>query len=161
MHIKTLANHRATSVLLPTNINEPCYILLLLPLLEADYEIYREVRRGFLHACCMVAKLKYPNLSDFIGIATETVVTEFSSEDLLYYDGRDWTDEERQEAITLQNDLGLLVNLTEYKTTEYEYPLLPRYGRNDKGKRKTHKYPRNSPCYCGSGIKHKYCCMRK
>ena len=112
-----------------------------------------------LEAYCKVTKLDVPKALDIVGIATESGINEFSSEDSIYYDAHDWPNEEKAEAKRLKRELSLLTDIKKYDQTEKEYPDTPRYGRNQNYKR--HKIPRNAPCPCGSGKKYKYCCMRK
>src|SRR5258708_524872 len=152
----TTSSMRRTCVFLPSRAGDPHYVFLLLPHHAGVREDeYRLVRRNFLEACCMVTKLVYPEAHDIVGIATETgaIANENSSEDSLYLDARHWTEEMQAEARQLQQDLGLLVNLTKHASVEQEYPsvstkLVPAMKGRD----------RNRPCPCGSGKKFKKCC---
>jgi hypothetical protein len=119
---------RRTRVLLPSREGDPYYVLLVLPCTEWMSEAdYREVRRKMLEACCMVAKLVFPEAQDIVGIATETgsVANDHRSEDSLYLDARWWTEEHQAEAVQLQQDLGLLTNVTKFAGVESEYPTVP------------------------------------
>ncbi len=150
----TPKNVRFTRVLLPSRHGDPYYVFLLLPHLSGvDYEQYREVRREFLGANCRVARLKCPQALDIVGIATESGRGPGGSEDIVYFDGRDWTESDRREALSLQKDLNILTHVTKFYGTEKEYPdpidrpvvVIPG------------GYPRTRPCLCGSGKKYKRC----
>jgi hypothetical protein len=149
---KTPANQRAARILASSNPDDTAYVFLLLPLREdRPDEEYRNVRVNLLQAYCMVTKLKFPEARNIVGIATESGIQEYSSEDALYYDANEWTDEEQKQAIELQQKFDLLNNSRFSKTVAYEYPYLPSIG----------KIGRNDSCPCGSGKKYKRCCMRK
>lgn len=152
---------RFTRVMLPSKPGDPYYVFLLLPhLASVPYEEYREVRRKFLEACCLVTKLEFPDAQDIIGIATESGRTAEGSEDALYYDARDWTEVERAEAESLQRDLDLLTRVTKVEGTEREYPEVrpaPRFSPSFI-EHLTVDFPRKQPCPCGSGKKYKRCC---
>jgi hypothetical protein len=153
---KTKPNQRSTRVVLPSSAGDPHYIFLLFPEREdKSHEEYRLVRRRVLEAYCMVMKLVYPNAVDILGIATESGFTEEDrSEDALYLNAREWSSELDNEAKRLQDELGLLTNLTMSHGTFREYPirLRPFEARSMAGKN-----PRNKPCPCGSGLKFKRC----
>lgn len=58
-----------------------------------------------------------------MGIATESGADrEMRSEDAAYFDGRIWTDEHQREALSLQQELKILTNVREFRTTTLEYP---------------------------------------
>jgi hypothetical protein len=65
------------------------------------YAEYRESRQARLAAYCKVVRLIRPEARDIIGIATEAVGDENRSEDIIWYDGRNWPEEERAEATYL------------------------------------------------------------
>ena len=121
---KTPPSYRATRVMLPSREGDPFYVFLLLPHLQGvPYAEYREVRMKLLEACCLVTKLKFAGALDIVGIASETGVNEYRSEDAMYYDARGWGPEQEAEARSLQEDLGLLNRTTMFKGTEKEYPI--------------------------------------
>ena len=128
---QTPRSQRATRVILPLDQGNPYYVFLLLPHLDpVPDDEYREVRRRFLQACCMVTKLKFPDAHDIIGIATETGANEVRSEDALYYDTRHWTEKDEAEATSLQHDLNLLTDMRMFHGTEMEYPTTPNQSTN-------------------------------
>ncbi len=157
-------NYRAARVVQPSRLGDPHYIFLLLSKHEGwTYDEYREVRRELLGAYCRTVKLKFPDALDIIGIATETGTDEVRSEDALYYDARVWAEQDRTEAQSVADDLGLLSDIRQFTGVEYEYPEQPntsvqapcgRSGNRMKGR------DRNAPCPCGSGMKYKRCCGR-
>ncbi len=165
MH-KTSSDMRGLRVLLPSFPGDPHYVFLLLPQFEGISEDkYRFVRSQFLQACCLVTKLRFPKALDIIGIATESGLSNGGrSEDSCYYNAREWSDEDRAEALSLQKDLEILVDPTPSFTTYLEYPseitkFDPRIMRRSKFAMKGRD--RNSPCICGSGRKFKKCCGPK
>ena len=75
-----------------------------------SYEDYRVARGNFLEACLKVMKLEFPEALDIVGIASEPIKFNVeSSEDLIYLDAREWSDELNQEAMQLQKDLKYLL----------------------------------------------------
>ena len=158
---KTPLSLRGTRVVLPSNPGDPYYVFLVLPHPEyASYEDYRAVRYELLECLCRVVKFKFPNAEDILGIATETGNAENRSEDAVYLDARDWTEELQAEAQSLHEELRLLSDTKMFKDTIKEFPdLPPKQGRvmkmpsiQPKGRE------RNNLCPCGSGKKYKKCC---
>jgi SEC-C motif len=160
----TPTTQRRTSVVLPSRPRDPHYVFLLLPHLPSlSYEDYREGRRYFLEACCLITKLMYPEALDIMGIATDANpdFTAGRSEDAMYFDARNWTEEMQEEARSIQQDIGLLTNTTKHATTVREYPYQPK--RTQSASHTSSASPmkgrdRNKPCPCGSGKKFKKCC---
>ena len=65
----------------------------------------------------------FPDALDIVGIASEPQrYNSRSSEDLMYLDGREWSQAEANEAEKLQKDLNILVNTTISFTHEDDYP---------------------------------------
>ena len=155
---------RRTCVVLPSRLGDPHYVFLLLPHLPSvSYEDYREGRRYFLKACCLVTKLMYPQALDIIGIATEANpdFTVGRSEDAMYLDAREWTEEMQENARSIQQETGLLTNLTMHASTVREYPYQPertRHASHTSSVSPMKGRDRNRPCPCGSGKKFKRCC---
>ena len=90
----------------------------------ASYEGYREVRLGLLQAVCHVMKVKFPEATDILGIATEPIggPNDERSEDAIYFEASEWTEEMQTEALELQQELGILTNATEFRRSYREYP---------------------------------------
>lgn len=115
---------KAARVMLPSRKGDPFYVFLLLPLLAGiPYAEYREARRRLLEAYCFVTRLRFPEAQDIVGIATETGRDTHRSEDAVYYDARQWNDRDEAEARSLQQDLGLLTQVTKFEGTVKEYPV--------------------------------------
>ena len=116
------------------------------------------MRSALLNNYCQVVKIKFPEANDVVGIATEPGFEAIRSEDAAYLDARGLSEEDLSEAKVLGNDLKILTNTSEWRTTVKEYPTVGdvrpmplrapvALGRN----------PRNKPCPCGSGKKYKRC----
>ena len=161
----THQGYRRTRVLLPSHPGDPHVVFLLLPEESSpSYEVYREVRRGLLYACCIVTRLLFPEALDIVGLATETGTDTRRSEDLVYYDARQWTVETEAHARALREDLGLFQDLSETRFVETEYPQVGQGTARATQTRSPHpahvtkKIGRNEPCPCASGNKYKRCC---
>jgi len=154
---KTPDNTKATRLLLPTSPGEPYYLFLLLPRpKDIPHEEYRDVRGGLLERHIKITKLQYPEAKDIIGIATETGFVDERSEDCIYYDAREWTQEDEEEAekdLKELKELGMYGKRHMFESKIKEYPdYLDTPVKKMKGR------DRNSPCPCGSGKKFKNCC---
>ncbi len=98
-----------------------------------------------------MVKLEHPDAENIVGIATEAGPdARYRSEDAVYYDAANWTDEENAEARNIQKELGLLKEVKMHRWTEQEYP--PQIPNTSLG------VSRNSPCPCGSRKRYKRCC---
>jgi hypothetical protein len=147
---------RATRVVPPQRAGDPHYVFLLLRGPEGEpEERYHVVRRKTLQMACMVTKLRFPDAQFIVGYATEPGPVAGRTEDALWMDARDWTDELQAEAKEYQEKLGLLTKVQASYFSMNEYPVPP-------GKRKggPPRSMRNSLCPCGSGKKYKQCCLR-
>lgn len=89
-----------------------CYLLLLIPKKDfMEENAYRDVRSTMLREHCMITKLDYPMFQHIIGVAHESSDTEYSSEDFVYLDATEWSDEQQQEALSLKEEyqrMGIL-----------------------------------------------------
>ncbi|MFN2506063.1 MAG: hypothetical protein ABR540_17880 [Acidimicrobiales bacterium] len=105
--------------------DEPMYVFLLFPWRDdRSEEQNRAVRRKYLEACVHVAKLKYSNAIDIIGIATESGIAHTDrSEDAVYVDARTWSVEDEEYARELQRDLDILTAEQATSTAIVEYPV--------------------------------------
>ncbi len=151
---KTPSNMRQVRVIQPSNLGDPYFVFLVLPQPDGtSYEDYREVRRAFLEDFLTCTKALYPQALDIVGIATENYLeADHRSEDALYMDTRDWTEEQLADARSLQQETGFLTNITKFAGREKEYPVEPERSATMKGR------DRSKPCICGSGKKFKKCC---
>jgi SEC-C motif len=155
----------------PLQPGVPYYVFLTLkPTLSVfkTSEQYRQARLGLLQCVCQVVKLKWPDATDILGMALEPldVPGGLRSEDAVYFDAREWTDEMAEEAKELQTKLKILLNVTEYRRSFQEYPehSSPQPVTPQLVTIPTHREKqslRNSSCPCGSGQKYKKCCMRR
>lgn len=101
------------------------YVFLAFPQPEyaSSYEEYREARRSLLEICLRVAKHKFPEALDLVGIASEPVREGVgSSEDLMYLDARNWSNEMDTDAAKLQRFFGLFTSVTFHHAHVKEYP---------------------------------------
>lgn len=154
--IKTTSADQRRLQVIPRQLgNEPMYVFLLLPWRDDKPEDEnRDVRRGLLEACLYVARMKYPNAPDVIGIATESGTDRSRrSEDALYFDTRAWSDDDEERAREYQRDLEILVGEESFTKHVDEYPV----DRAQSAPLTIPKNPRNKPCPCGSGRKYKQC----
>ena len=118
-------NVRATRYSCPTTSQEPYYVFLTLPQFDwMTYDQYREIRRNVLEACCSGVKLKFSDAQHIVGIATEPGFdNEGRSEDAMYFDATDWTEEDAARAIEICEKLGILKNPNMFSVHDQEYPL--------------------------------------
>ena len=99
------------------------YCLLVCPCpQDRDYEQHRRWRSQLLTAYCNVLKSRFPDLEHIIGYATEPVDGERRSEDLVYVDTTNLTEEDTQTARRIQRESGLLTSPTVTHVHEAEYP---------------------------------------
>ena len=126
---------------------------------------YRAFRRFHLMQYCMVSKLKHQDAKHIVGIATDSGVQDFSSEDLVYYDATDWTTEDKQEAESISKDFNILKNVRRFEGNIQEYPTTSTLSPTKEGQlnqsfspyRTNSRIGRNDICLCGSGNKFKRC----
>ena len=119
----TPSSIKGTRVILPSKEGDPFYVFLVLRHLESvPYAEYREVRRKLLETYCLVTKLEFPDAQDVVGIATEPGLSEYGSEDAVHYDARQWGPEGHAEAVSAQDEFGLLSSTTVFQSREMEYP---------------------------------------
>ena len=92
-----------------------------------SYEEYRKVRRVFLNDYLIISKTKLPNILDIIGLAIDTYNpdSQHNSEDLLYLDVRDWTNDDQIHAEQLEKEYlenGWLRDRVYLENEVREYP---------------------------------------
>ncbi len=125
----------ALRVVAPLADGDPYFIFMLFPHYEGlAQEEYRKLRRDVLYSYCLVARLKFPDAKDIVGFATDAGTGVRRSEDLIYYDGRDWSDEDKENAENFSNEHGLLKTVREFRTREYEFPV-----KKSKKRKRHHK----------------------
>lgn len=105
--------------------DHPHYAFVFFPMRkDVSYEDNREVRMGYLLAVCMVVKLRFPEAKDIIGISTESGADyEGRSIDTIYFDARNWTEEDAKEAGEAQRKYNILINPKMTKTYQDEFPM--------------------------------------
>lgn len=157
---KTSKDKIGTRTVISDNPNIPIYVFLVLPFEQfMDYENYRRLRGQTLKDFCLLTKLRCPEAKHIIGIATESGRTKGGSEDAVYLDAVNWTEENQKDAEEAKEALtraGLIrIDFKETKSKVKEYP----YDRNQiKDFQKLKGRSKNQSCYCGSGRKYKKCC---
>jgi hypothetical protein len=151
-------NGRATRVIPPSKSGEPYYVLFLLPLSNSiPYEEYRSARRTLLEDYLHILKLNNHDAVDIIGIATESGLNENRSEDIVYLDAHEWTEEQNDYARERESELtnmGLLAERKMFSSVMHEYPDM----QWQKSRASMKGNERNLACKCGSGKKYKKCC---
>lgn len=149
---RSIGGLREVRVMQANGPGEPFYVFLFLKRKAGlTDEQYRNVRMNLLIDYCRVAKLKFPQAINIIGIATEADIALQRSEDFVYLDAAKWSAKDAEKAKEIQNRYKLLQKVKLGATREYEYPV-------DHRGRGRQKIPsRNSPCPCGSGERFKNC----
>jgi hypothetical protein len=68
-------------------------------------------------------KYEFPEALDIVGIASEPIqVGPGTSEDLIYLDAREWSDELNREAAKLQKELNIFTKVKASYAKEFEFP---------------------------------------
>ena len=164
---KTPADKRAVRVITSPFLDKTYYVLMLFPWRDdLPYEQNRTVRQNQITHYCQVVKVKFPNAQHILGIATESGQGPNRSEDFVYLDAREWTEELQAEALELQKEFNILNNINFFPISVQEYPEVnsderDTSRRSSPSNRTPHagrKVGRNQPCPCGSQIKYKFCC---
>ncbi|CAK2701501.1 Preprotein translocase subunit SecA [Vibrio crassostreae] len=131
------------------------YIFVFYPQNDEDFNEYRNTRLKINSAYALVAKRKMPDLKKIVVISTQTQGEDTSSEDLVYYNyERKLTTEEKLEADRISRKAHILDKVQETHSGLFKQDNSP-----DRQTRLKTRYGRNEPCYCGSGKKHKKCCL--
>jgi hypothetical protein len=106
----------AMTVVHPSEPGDPRYVLLLLsphhrdPRVR-DYAQYREFRLWMLCEYCRAVRYQFPDAQDIVGIATDLTQGTGRSEDAVYYDGRNFTEQDAGAAEDLIKRTGALQSL--------------------------------------------------
>lgn len=160
---RNVPQERVLRVREPTKPEEPYFAFLLLSpdLKSVTEDEYRVFRRESLMGLCEVVKLRFPDAEDIVGIATEKGRAAFRSQDVVYRDAREFTEQDRMEAQRIAERTGFLTNPVRSASTFYDFPHpaaplqsapfgWPPFAMKGRD--------RNSPCPCRSGKKFKRCC---
>jgi hypothetical protein len=144
---------RASRIMPPSKPGDPHYVFMTLghPT-NVSLAQYRETRRVMLEECCRAVKLQFPDALDVVGIATEPGNLDERSEDLVVYDARHFTEEDRRASAEFSREYQFMKKIRKGQGTEHEYPGPQPIERSMKGR------ARNMSCPCGSGKKLKRCC---
>lgn len=101
------------------------YVLLMGPGAPRDaYDDYRSRRSQELVLRCYAAKAVRPGANIVVGIGLDAPGQQGASEDLVYLDASNWTDEEALKAEAIRKDLGYFVEgvMQEQLVDAEEYP---------------------------------------
>lgn len=116
-------DQRGTRILFNPDEPEVCYILFLLPRKEyMSDDGYRKVRKEMLMDYCSIVKAEYPEVLHIIGVAHESSEGQYTSEDFIYLDAREWSKEQQAEALKLKQEYemhGCLAKRTMISRTFY------------------------------------------
>ena len=154
------ADEQFVRVVAPSQPGDPYYAFIQFPH-PPDWseELYRQRRQDMLIAYCKVLKAERRTALDIIGIAFEPRQPDGGSEDVLYLDGRTWSERDQEEAKEIQRRTGFFTQARAWRSTHFEYPdptaprpPVPGEPITVKGR------GRNLPCPCGSEKKYKHCC---
>jgi hypothetical protein len=142
-------------VIPPISPGSPHYVFLFLKRKAGVTDKqYRNVRMNLLANYCRVTKLKFPQATNVVGIASEAGLPPQRSEDFIYMDASRWSAKDEAKAKEIQNKFGLLREVRPGAMRQHEYPVdhagRPRRTRSTSPSR-------NSPCPCGSHKRFKNC----
>jgi hypothetical protein len=78
-----------------------------------------------LYKRCLVAKLRFPDAQDIVGVATETIALskEGRSEDVIHVDVTTWTSEDDIQVKQIAQELKLSQDLQTFCDRYDEYPI--------------------------------------
>ncbi|MDQ2889972.1 MAG: SEC-C domain-containing protein [Gemmatimonadota bacterium] len=144
----------------PSGPEDPFYVFFLLRKRDdTSEEEYRSARQAGLLQYCRVLRLDRPSATTIVGVGANVPTDAGGSEDLLVYDGTNFTETERDAALA-GRAIGMLTRVNRSATVIEEYPgetqpvtsKLPQKGGRFPGT------GRNELCPCGRGMKYKKCC---
>ena len=98
-----------------------CFLVFPCPK-DRDYDKHRLSRSTLLAHYCKVMKIRFPDLQHIVGYAMEPLDGERRSEDLVYLDATNWTEEDAREARSIQSESGILSSPAVTHVHETEYP---------------------------------------
>jgi len=136
----------------------PSYVFLVVGSMQGETHLeYRTRRRSLLSNYCVVVKHIYPNCEHIVGIGVEPKDRSQRSEDMIYLNATEWTEDMVSEAARLY-EAGILNEI------QRTYPIIeprnfPHAESLANGSKETDKKKigRNDLCPCGSGVKFKKC----
>ena len=101
-----------------------CFFVSPIPR-DWSYDEHISYRAAQLAAYCEVLKLKYPALQHIVGYASEPLDGEQRSQDLVYRDMTNWTEQDAREARRIQIMTGFMESPTITHFRDEEYPTPP------------------------------------
>lgn len=120
----TQADQIRRTLLRPSHPGDPHWVFLVLPRpASLDQEAYREARHRCLLFLIEVAKYVCRDATDIVGLAINPDRNEVS-EDLVYADVRDWTEENYTQAAETQARTGFFTSEVIHMGTEYNFPIV-------------------------------------
>lgn len=147
---------KASRVISSTARPHLAFIVFLLPYLPTrSYEEYRKLRRMMLETYCIGLTIRMPQFVDVVGIGLDAGPHSQRSEDLLYFDAREWDESQNHQILADMEALDIWqtdIQRNMRRTGEKEYPEPMRHFVPMRNK------DANLPCPCGSGRKFKKCC---
>ncbi|TBW52564.1 hypothetical protein EZI54_16110 [Marinobacter halodurans] len=120
-------DQRGVRLLFSPTTPETMYVWLVVPVSESfkSYQEYRDYRAGLLIAYCKSAKLLKPERDIVVGVATDPPGNDGSSEDMVYIDTRQWSEEDYAEAHKVREEFGFFKenSVKETRGTSFQYPI--------------------------------------
>lgn len=120
-----LAKNGYVGSILPSLRPETHYVLLIGPGDEGkDHASYRKARSEQLYARCIASKAAQPTTRFIVGLGLDASGVKGSSEDLIFLDTTDWTEQRLAEAEKLRQELGYFIDgkTKKNRIIEDEYP---------------------------------------
>ena len=129
------------------------YVFMIMKYTDnVSYEHYRQKRRYYLSEYMNVTKIEFPKAKDIVGIA---IGKDDNSEDLLYLDACNWSEEDQRQAEKTQEATGFLKKTNTFSRSIKTFPDTSSLEKFPKIRLKGRE--RNKPCPCGNGRKYKHC----
>jgi len=107
----------------PSSKDDPYWVFLVAPNPGGlDDREYRHARREMLLAHILVVKYLHKDAMNLVGIAVDGDVPEIT-EDAIYLDASDWTEEMNERARRLHTEEGIFRNPRQIAWTDWDYPI--------------------------------------
>jgi hypothetical protein len=107
----------------PSSSGDPYWVFLVAPNPgDLEEREYRETRRSMLLAHMLVVRYLRQDAMNLVGIAVDGDVPEIS-EDAIYLDGSEWTEEMAEQARQLHIEEGIFRNPRQIEWTDWDYPI--------------------------------------
>jgi hypothetical protein len=96
--IKSKPDETYTRCIIPPSTDDTHWVFVFVPRLQSlTYDEYRERRAAILESQCRLLRHRHPDAKDIIGIAGESGLDHVGrSEDLMYFNGRLWSEEDEK-----------------------------------------------------------------